>query len=263
MLPNLLSIISQWKDAKLIRFKDRESAAITLVSVLRDHVKKFAKSDTKILVLGIPRGGVIIASKVADKLDCKFDFIVPGRLVAPNNKELTIGAIMDEQECIYLIPSVIEELKIDDQYIDQEVDKKINEIREKTTKYLLARKQSLHATSLGTCLQDELANEDNHLVKYSGKFDIIVLLDDGVYSGASVIVAVRWILKNLSARRLIVGSTVIPNEVIHRIKKETANNVDVISLISPPIEKFRTVGVFYHNFEPVSDDIVVDVLKSR
>lgn len=65
MLPNLQSIISQWKDGKLIRFKDRDGAAMTLVSVLRDHIKKFDKSDTKILVLGIPRGGIIIASKVA------------------------------------------------------------------------------------------------------------------------------------------------------------------------------------------------------
>lgn len=170
---------------------------------------------------------------------------------------------MDEREFIYLIPSVIQELNIDNEYINQEVDKKINEIREKTTKYLWARKRSLYETSIETCLQNEAANENKHLVKYSGKFDIIVLLDDGVYSGASVIVAVRWILKNLSPQKIIVGSTVIPNEVIHKIKKETAADiVDMVSLISPPNEKFRAVGVFYQNFEPLSDDNVVDELKS-
>ncbi|MBA2268812.1 MAG: hypothetical protein H0W19_10845, partial [Nitrosopumilus sp.] len=59
------------------------------------------------------------------------------------------------------------------------------------------------------------------------------------------------------------GATVIPNEIIPLIKKDTARNVDVVSLISPSIDRFKTVGVSYQNYMPVQDETLIEILRRR
>jgi len=120
MVSRILDLLSKLKDGTFIRFRDRETAAYTLASVIMSSVKNTTDRNSEVLTLGIPRGGIIIAYHVAKKLECNFDFIMPGRLVAPNNPELTIGAIMDDCKTSYLISSIIEELQIDEEYIMEE-----------------------------------------------------------------------------------------------------------------------------------------------
>jgi len=264
MLSILSGFISLLKDGAFVRFKDRETAAITLASVIWEHVKNIEDRKKDILVLGIPRGGIIMANVVANKLNCTFDFIAPGRLVAPNDHELTIGATMNDPKTTYLISSVIEKLNIDEDYIIQEKHKRIKEINEKTKRYLATYYEKLIAGDfqLGSA-QATREENGNHLLKYGGKYNIVILVDDGVFSGASVIVAARWIITNLKPTKLIVGATVIPNEIIPLIKKDTARNVDVVSLISPSIDRFKTVGVSYQNYMPVQDETLIEILRRR
>jgi len=256
--------MSSLKDGTFVRFKNRETAAVTLASVIRRRVKNIEDRKRDILVLGIPRGGIIMASIVANKLDCNFDFIAPGRLVAPNDYELTIGATMKDPKTTYLISSVIEKLDIDEDYIIQEKDKRIKEINEKTKRYLVTHYEKIIPDdSQIESIQASQEENDNHLLKYVGKYNIVILVDDGVFSGASVIVAARWIITNLKPKKLIVGATVIPNEIISLIKKDTAKNVDVVSLISPSMDRFKTVGVSYQNYLPVRDETLIEILRSR
>jgi predicted phosphoribosyltransferase len=65
----------------------REGAGVVLGNVLRFTVKRKKKDDYKILVLGIPRGGVIVADIVARKLNADFDIVIPRKLTAPDNRE--------------------------------------------------------------------------------------------------------------------------------------------------------------------------------
>jgi len=88
-----------------LRYKNRELAANILTGALKDSFRKLKvdKKQDSILVLGIPRGGVVVADIVFSKLksasfNCEFDIIIPRKLGAPGNQEIAIGAIMDGGE---------------------------------------------------------------------------------------------------------------------------------------------------------------------
>ncbi len=264
MFSLLSSFLSLLKDGTFVRFKDRETAAVTLALVLKSQVNKKENCKDEILVLGIPRGGIVMANIVANTLDCNFDFIAPGRLVAPNDQELTIGATMNDHKTIYLISSIIAELDINEDYITQEKDKRIKEINEKTKRYLISNHEKILTD--GPIIDSTKTPPDQdsfHLLKYAGNYNTIILVDDGVFSGASVIVAARWILANLRPTRLIIGATVIPDEIIPLIKKETSKNVNVVSLISPSVQRFKTVGVSYQNYMPVQEKTLLEILHKN
>ncbi|MBD0360783.1 MAG: hypothetical protein ICV56_08755, partial [Nitrososphaeraceae archaeon] len=79
-----------------VQLKDRANAANILGEALKDVIKKEQERKDHSIVLGIPRGGVIIADIIAKKLSCEFDIIIPRKLHAPHNEELAIGAVMED-----------------------------------------------------------------------------------------------------------------------------------------------------------------------
>jgi putative phosphoribosyl transferase len=81
------------------RFKDRVSAANILSEALRDNIKK--EEQSSLLILGIPRGGIVTANIIANKLSASLDIIIPRKLRDPDNKEHAIGAIMEDYLLIF------------------------------------------------------------------------------------------------------------------------------------------------------------------
>jgi hypothetical protein len=77
-------------------------AAKILAGALEDSLKKLNldKKKDSLLILGIPRGGVVVADIVASKLpyNCEFDIVIPRKLTAPYNQEIAIGAVMKEYD---------------------------------------------------------------------------------------------------------------------------------------------------------------------
>jgi predicted phosphoribosyltransferase len=73
-----------------MKFRDRIDAGNLLAVRLAEH------GYTPAIVLGIPRGGVILADIVAKKLAANFDIVIPRKLGAPENEELAIGAVMED-----------------------------------------------------------------------------------------------------------------------------------------------------------------------
>ncbi len=92
------------RSAFQLQLKDRVSAGKVLAMVLKTGgVVKRNNKEIDILVLGIPRGGVIVADVVAEKLDADyFDIVVPRKLRAPDNKENAIGAVAPDGYTMYL-----------------------------------------------------------------------------------------------------------------------------------------------------------------
>src|SRR4029078_6798199 len=131
-----------------LRYKNRELAANILTGALKDSFRKLKvdKKQDSILVLGIPRGGVVVADIVFSKLksssfNCEFDIIIPRKLGAPGNQEIAIGAIMNGGEggedeittCLY--EDLIKELVISQEYIENEKLKQIEEIKRRKLLY--------------------------------------------------------------------------------------------------------------------------------
>lgn len=187
------------------------------------------------MTLGIPRGGVIVGDRVANKLSSEFDIIIPRKLRAPYNEEVAIGAVM-EDGYVYLNLEIVRELGISQDYIEKEKSIQINEIRRRTVIY------RNRADTIATRIRDK---------------NIIVLVDDGVATGATVIAAARWI-KTVNPYRLIIGVPVAPRDSINLLKKE-ANHIEVIT--SPSSSKFKSVGQYYQDFEPITDEQVIWIMK--
>jgi putative phosphoribosyl transferase len=233
-LSKISRFLSSIKDAPFLRFKDRETAASTLAALLKDAIKGIEPND--ILVIGIPRGGVITADVIAKKLNAKFDFIIPRKLRAPFNEELAIGAVIDTQNpLVYTDDVIIKQIGIPRQYIESEKLRQIEEIK---------RRESLYGSHLNT-------------TDVAGK--TVILVDDGAARGATLIVSARWIGK-LKPNKLIIGTPVAPKGTIELLKKE-ADRIDL--LISPSNSKFGSVGRYYQSFLPVSDETVIETIQKN
>jgi putative phosphoribosyl transferase len=115
-----------------------------------------------LVVFGIPRGGVITADIIAQKLNASFDILIPRKIPAPHNQELAIGAVM-EDGTTYLNDELIRMLEISSEYIDKVKSDQIEEIKRRR---LLYRNRSI---------------EDNSSLTHDtiSKNKTVILVDDG------------------------------------------------------------------------------------
>ena len=213
------------------KFKDREHAAELLISKLNNEIKDEISKD--VVVFGIPRGGVILAYTIyKNRFANYFDIVIPRKLGAPNNKELGIGAIMNK-DIVYLNEYVVKALRVSQDYIETEKESQIQEIRRRSLLY--RPKQN----------------------EYNIKNKTIILVDDGAATGATLVVSARWIRK-MNPKRIIIAIPVAPNETVELLKNEVDQ---VVTILIPPTSNFTSVAQFYDNFEEITDDRVVKIMK--
>src|ERR1041385_7687282 len=117
-----------------LRFKNREWAANVLAESIKDLIKKEKMDSKDIVVLGIPRGGVVTADVIAQKLNASFNILIPRKIAAPHNEELAIGAVM-EDGITYLNDKIISTLNISSEYIDQAKYEQTEEIKRRRFLY--------------------------------------------------------------------------------------------------------------------------------
>jgi len=222
-----------------LKIKDRESAGNILGETLKDVVKKEDRKDT--LVLGIPRGGIIIAEIIARKLSCRFDLLISKRLRAPHNEELAMGAVTEDGTS-YLNKLVIDELKISSEYIKSEISNQLEETKRLARIYKHGNKFFL---------------EHNDI---DWKNKTIIIVDDGAATGSTIIAAIRSIRKNNNPERLIIAIPVSPKGTINLLKNEGIDHIEVIT--SPQNRNFTSIEQYYQNFDQVTDSRVLDIIKS-
>jgi putative phosphoribosyl transferase len=224
-------ILSSIRDGSILKFKNREKAAYTLASVIKDSIRDIPKEE--ILVLGIPRGGVIMASIISQKIGASlFDIVIPRKLTAPNNPELGVGAIMVDGT-LYLNDYVVNALKVTEEYLEMEKQRQIAEIR---------RRESVYRRNARD---------------YDIKDKVIILVDDGAATGATLVAASRWIRKQ-KPKSLVIAIPVVPKETLELLKKESD---DVQAVIVPSTTNFRSVGQYYEDFDPVGDEEVAKIME--
>ena len=219
-----------------LKFKDRESAGNILSEALKARIKKDERKNT--LVLGIPRGGVITANIIARKLCCEFDIIIPRKLCAPSNEELAIGAIMGDGTT-YLNEMIVKNLKISTQYIQNEKLRQIEEINRRANLYCFGNREFMKFNN----------------INFSNK--TIILVDDGAATGATLIVAARWIKVTKSPLHFILAIPTAPKHTLNLLKEE---DFDCIEVITSPTSNFKSVEQYYKNFNQVTDEQVMDIL---
>ena len=225
-----------------LRLKDRATAGNILGEALKDVIKSEKERRESTTVLGIPRGGVIVADLVTKKMSCRFDIIIPRKLRAPHNEELAIGAVMGDGS-IYLNEDIIKKLDITQDYIEKEKSYQIQEIERRSSSY--RNVSTLAATEANSYLEG-MSN--------------IILVDDGAASGATIISAARWVKNNYAFKKLIIAVPVAPTTTKSLLDKE-ANLTEVI--ITPSISKFESIGQYYQSFDPISDEQVLEIMAKN
>ena len=202
--------------------KNRKEAGIKLAERLNEIIK-----DEKILVLAIPRGGVAVGAEIAKKLKSPLDVIISKKITPPSLPEYAIGAITHDGTiyCGENWNRFSQETNFDD-----EINKESLEVKRRLKEYRSSTDYKF----------------DNYTV---------ILVDDGIATGATVFVLLKW-LSNQNIKRLILAVPVIPLDTFKKIKPM----VDSIITLDTPTE-FDAVGQFYKEFEQVSDEEVNTILS--
>lgn len=207
-------------------FENREEAGRLLALKLSKY-----KSDD-LLVLAVPRGGVPIGYEIAAALDAPLDIIVAHKVGSPESPELAIGAVVDGDEPEVIVNErIISALGVDDAYLKSAIASELKEIHRRQNAYRWGHDPA----------------------PIDGK--IVVLVDDGVATGASIRAAMRGV-KRKGAAKLIVAVPVAPPATVETLAAECD---DLVCLETP--EDFQAVGQFYRDFSPTSDDEVVELLS--
>jgi putative phosphoribosyl transferase len=206
-------------------FPDRRVAGERLAEALEDL------AGERSVVLGIPRGGVVVAAVVADRLGAPLDVVIPRKLGAPGNPELGLGAVAEGVQV--LDERLIRVLGVDEDYLREEIAAQQEEIRRRGEAYRGGR----------------------HQVELDGATAVVV--DDGVATGGTAVAALRW-ARHRGARRVVLAVPVSPVEAAGMLRNEAD---DVRVLLTP--EPFYAVGQWYGSFPQVSDGEVVELLSVR
>lgn len=205
------------------KLKNRNEAGKKLAEKISSVV-----NEKNIKILAIPRGGVIIGDEIAKKLGCSLDIIISKKITPPSSPEYAIGAITHD--------GVIYQTQYWDRFssepnFEDEVNKKRLEVKRRLEEY-------------------------RGSANYKFDNDIVVLVDDGIATGATVFVLLKW-LSDQNISRLILAVPVIPMDTFKKMKPM----VDSIIALETPIE-FSAVGEFYKEFDQVSDKEVLTILSN-
>lgn len=250
--------LSSLKDGSAfqLQLKDRVSAGKVLAMVLKTGVVKRNKKENDLLVLGIPRGGVIVADVVAEKLDADyFDIAIPRKLRAPDNKENAIGAISQDGSIVYLDEFMVSSLKVSSEYIEKEKAEQLEEIKRRTAMYKRAPSSLLSTDKRSEEEEKERVDEDYPII--AGKTTVL-LIDDGIATGATVIAAARWVRAKYRPAQLIIAAPVASKQAVELIKKE--NVADMVETVTTSAN-FVSVSQFYKDFDQATDDKVIEILS--
>ncbi len=206
-------------------FSDRMEAGRFLADEL-----KFYK-DSQAVVLGIPRGGVVIAAEIARGLLLPLDMIFSRKIGAPGHPEYAIGAMSEDGE-VYLNDEAIAQWQIGQDYIIGRQNRQRLEIQ--------------RLSSLFRQFYPKVPVENR----------IVILTDDGVATGATMQAAL-WSLIHEHPHRTVVALPVGTEQAL----TELAKDADEVICLNVP-ESFSGVGQFYQNFAQVSDEDVASILRS-
>jgi putative phosphoribosyl transferase len=206
-------------------FRDREEAGEALAAAVARVVAEPAT------VLAIPRGGVTVAGPVARSLGAPLDVVIPRKLGAPGNPELAIGAVAPGVRVLH--ERAVRQLGVSMEYIQREAALQETEI---------ARREAAY-------------REGRAPAPVAGR--TVVVVDDGVATGATAVAALRW-ARAASASRVVFAAPVGPPAARASLEVEA----DDVVLLEEPFG-FLAVGEWYRDFDQVTDEAVLDVLREH
>lgn len=217
----MLTNIFAGRGAGEVLFQNRREAGQQLAVRLASR-----RDNPSVLVLGIPRGGVVVAAEVARALHAPLDVWLTRKLGAPGEPELAIGAVTSDGTVV-LDERLIRELNVPVRFIEQAREREMAEIGRRMELFRQGRQPP------------EIARRD------------VILCDDGVATGATTLAALRA-LRKYNPARLILAVPVAPSILVQALVKEC----DELVVLATP-DPFLAVGRFYLEFDQTTDEQVL------
>jgi len=207
----------------LLPFKDREEAGKELAR----NLVEFRGRDA--VVLGMPRGGVVVAREVAESLGAALDIVVTRKIGAPGEPEFALGAVTQEGDVI-VDSRAAESVGATPEYLQEEVRRKKSEVRD--------RMRNLRGDAPYPSLEGKT----------------VIIVDDGMATGNSMRAAVQSVRKR-GPKEIVVAVPVAPREAVAELSREGTR---VVCLEQPRF--FFAIGEFYRDFAQVEDSEVTALL---
>jgi predicted phosphoribosyltransferase len=204
-------------------FVDREDAGRRLAEALSSY-----RRIKNVVVVALPRGGVVLGRVVADFLGAPLDLVVPRKIGASGNEEYAIGAITEEGDAVW---NEAERALADTDYLRREVQKQQAEARRRLGLY-----------RAGMPLRDL-------------KDKTVIIVDDGIATGYTMRAAVNTV-KAAGAARIVVAVPVSPPDSVGVLR----TTVDKVVVLETP-RLFLAIGAFYDQFGQVDDETVTALMK--
>src|SRR3954452_23015351 len=206
-------------------FRDRAEAGRALARELADYAGR-----PDVLVLALPRGGVPVAYEVARALGAPLDVFLVRKLGVPGHEELALGAIATGGVRL-LNEEVVQGLRIPPQVIDRVAATERAELERRERDY----------------------RGERPAPEARGK--IVILIDDGLATGASMRAAVAALRQGQPARIVVAVPISAPSTC-----EEFQDEVDEVVCARTP-EPFYAVGLWYEDFSQTTDEEVRDLLR--
>ena len=206
-------------------FRNRQEAGRSLAWRLQECA---GRDD--VVVLGVPRGGIPVAFEIAEALRAPLDVFIVRKLGIPGREEVALGAIASGGVRVF-DRRILRALAIDLSELERIIAEAEQELKRRELTYR------------GVGLPVPVAGRT------------VILVDDGVATGASLLAAIRA-LRQLRPARIILAVPVAPPEVRNELSRE----VDEMVCVATP-KPFRAVGQFYDEFSQVRDSEVIALLS--
>lgn len=197
---------------------------------LARHLAKY-RNEEGVVVLGLPRGGVVVAAEVAEALGAPLDVLIVRKLGSPRNAELAIGALAETGARV-LNREIIGWVRASEEYVEEETARQEREI---------ARRKVLY-------------REGRDILPLKGK--TVIVVDDGIATGATFRAALAGVRAEAPLRLVAAAPVAAP---------------DSAELIAPTVDefvcpllpsRFMAVGAFYSQFGQTEDEEVIRILRS-
>jgi predicted phosphoribosyltransferase len=206
-------------------FRDRVDAGRKLARALL-HLK-----DEKPVVLALPRGGVPVAFEVAKALGAPLDVVLVGKIGAPGQPELGLGAVVDGTASkMVLNEELVRLVRPGQAYLEAEEKRQLAEIE---------RRRALYRPGRGP-------------ISLVGQ--AVIVVDDGIATGGTM-KAVLLVLRSAGADRLVLAVPVAPTDSLEELSPLAD---EIVCLMSP--EPFYSVGSHYRDFTQTTDEEVIHLL---
>jgi len=210
----------------IARFLNRREAGKELARKLTKY-----ENRSDVIVLALPRGGVPVAYEVALALNAPLDVFLVRKLGLPGREELAIGAIASGGIQI-LNQDIVRALGIDPSTIRSVLEQELQELTRREESYR------------GNRPAPEVKNRT------------VMLVDDGLATGASMLAAVTG-LRDQSPARIVVAAPAAAPQAIELLESKVD---EIVSVISP--DPFEGVGKWYDDFSQTTDEEVMSLINN-